>query len=125
MPVTVSSLQCLSTVDSFHGNIDRIPRVPSSPSKGTCVELRQTDYPVPRSENQSHWISNELFPGSDTQESRAPLPSSRVYFIQRIMVIAKNFSCELKPSGLHLLIFLPGTNRSFQIPTLPFFSPPL
>lgn len=88
--------QCRSTMDSPWEHWENLKRcLPLLPKKLVQIQGRQS-YAVPRSENQSHWISNEPFSGSETEESWAPLRSSSVYFIQRIMVVARNSSFGLK-----------------------------
>ena len=68
-------------------------------------------YVVPGSENQFQWISNDLFSGSETDESRAPFPASSVYCIQRIMVMAQHFSHGLKALWPTLAHFPPRNQQ--------------
>lgn len=64
------------------------------------------------------------FSGSQTEESWAPLPTSSVCWIQRIVAMARNFPYGLMASWPALTHFPPRTNKSCPIPTLSLSLPP-
>lgn len=76
---------------------------------------------IPWSENQFDWFPMNSSLGPKTEDSWAPLHSSHIYFIQRIMVVAKIFSTRMKASWSVPTHFSPR-NRC-QITTLLLFSP--
>lgn len=109
--VTSGRLQEETQLTLFMGTPRELEKVPSSPSKGTRYRQGKQSVAIPRLENQSHWISNEFFSGSETDESWAPLPTSGVCFIQRIMVMAKSFSYGLKALRPVLAHFSPRNQQ--------------